>query len=80
LTLHGLRRSFKSLTEWTETPVGVVAQIMGHKPSATAEKHYAVRPLDLLRVHHDHIEAWMLEQANVQFAPQAQPGKLRAVK
>ena len=80
LTLHGLRRSFKSRTEWTETPVGVVAQIMGHKPSATAEKHYAVRPLDLLRVHHDHIEAWMLEQANVQFAPQAQPGKLRAVK
>ena len=80
LTLHGLRRSFKSLTEWTETPVGVVAQIMGHKPSATAEKHYAFRPLDLLRVHHDHIEAWMLEQANVQFAPQAQPGKLRAVK
>jgi cytochrome c2 len=25
LTLHGLRRSFKSLTEWLEVPVGVVA-------------------------------------------------------
>ena len=37
LTLHGLRRSFKSLSEWVEVPVGVVAQIMGHKPSATAE-------------------------------------------
>ena len=49
LTLHGLRRSFKSLTEWLEVPVGVVAQLMGHKPSATAEKHYTVRPLDLLR-------------------------------
>lgn len=80
LTLHGLRRSFKSLTEWTETPVGVVAQIMGHAPSATAEKHYAVRPLDLLRVHHERIEAWMLEQAGVQFKPQAEPGKLVAVK
>jgi len=50
LTVHGLRRSFKSLTEWLDCPAGVVAQIMGHKPSATAEKHYTVRPLDLLRV------------------------------
>ena len=49
LTLHGLRRSFSSLTEWLETPAGVVAQIQGHKPSATAEKHYKVRPLELLR-------------------------------
>lgn len=65
LTLHGLRRSFKSLTEWLEIPAGVVAQIMGHKPSATAEKHYTVRPLDLLRVHHERIERWILEQANV---------------
>ena len=29
-TLHGLRRSFKSLTEWLEIPAGVVAQLMGH--------------------------------------------------
>jgi integrase len=65
LTLHGLRRSFKSLTEWLEIPAGVVAQIMGHKPSATAEKHYTVRPLDLLRVHHQRIEKWMLEQAHL---------------
>jgi integrase len=67
LTLHGLRRSFKSLSEWLESPVGVVAQIMGHKPSATAEKHYTVRPLDLLRVHHERIEAWILEQAGVTY-------------
>ncbi|RYF61154.1 MAG: DUF4102 domain-containing protein [Comamonadaceae bacterium] len=67
LTLHGLRRSFKSLTEWLEIPAGVVAQTMGHKPSATAEKHYTVRPLDLLRVHHERIEAWMLQQAGVAF-------------
>ena len=79
LTIHGLRRSFKSLTEWLEIPAGVVAQIMGHKPSATAEKHYTVRPLDLLRVHHERIEAWILEQAGVQFDAQAAPGALRVV-
>ena len=79
LTLHGLRRSFKSLTEWLEIPAGVVAQIMGHKPSATAEKHYTVRPLDLLRLHHERIEAWILEQAGVQFDSASEPGKLRMV-
>ena len=74
LTLHGLRRSFSTLTEWLEIPAGVVAQIMGHKPSATAERHYKVRPLDLLRVHHERIEAWILEQAGIDFqAAQAQP-------
>jgi len=70
VTLHGLRRSFKSLTEWVEVPVGVVAQIMGHKPSATAEKHYTVRPLDLLAKWHAKIEAWILEQAGIE-APSA---------
>jgi integrase len=79
LTLHGLRRSFKSLTEWLECPAGVVAQLMGHKPSATAEKHYTVRPLDLLRVHHEKIEAWILEQAGVQFDRASEPGRLRVV-
>ena len=79
ITLHGLRRSFKSLTEWLECPAGVVAQIMGHKPSATAEKHYTVRPLDLLRVHHERIEAWILEQAGIVFDAQAVPGALRVV-
>ena len=85
LTLHGLRRSFKSLTEWLEVPVGVVAQIQGHKPSATAEKHYTVRPLELLRVHHEKIEAWILEQAGIVLDPTAQHGlpqhgHLRAVR
>ncbi len=80
ITFHGLRRSFKSLTEWLEVPVGVVAQIQGHKPSATAEKHYTVRPLDLLRVHHERIEAWVLEQAKVDFTPQqVTHGGLRVV-
>ena len=79
LTLHGLRRSFGTLSEWLEVPAGVVAQIQGHKPSATAEKHYRVRPLDLLRVHHERIEAWILEQAGIVFDAQAEPGKLRVV-
>ena len=79
LTLHGLRRSFGSLSEWLEVPAGVVAQIQGHKPSATAEKHYRVRPLDLLRVHHERIEAWILEQAGIVFDAKAAPGTLRVV-
>lgn len=79
LTLHGLRRSFKSLTEWLEVPVGVVAQIQCHKPSATAEKYYTVRPLELLRLHHERIEAWILEQAGIVFDTKVAPGALRAV-
>ena len=80
LTLHGLRRSFASLTEWLEVPAGVVAQIQGHKPSATAEKHYKVRPLELLRLHHEKIEAWILEQAGVPFGATAVArGALRVV-
>jgi integrase len=80
LTLHGLRRSFKSLTEWLEIPAGVVAHLMGHKPSATAERHYTVRPLDLLRVHHERIEAWILEKAGVKFdAAKSAPPALRIV-
>ena len=79
LSMHGLRRSFKSLTEWLEIPAGVVAQVLGHKPSATAETHYAVRPLDLLRVHHEKIEAWILQEAGVKFDAKAEPGKLRVV-
>ena len=66
VSLHGLRRSFNTLSEWVEVPAGVVSQIMGHKPSATAEKHYKVRPLDLLRMWHTRIEAWILEQAGIE--------------
>lgn len=65
VTLHGLRRSFGTLAEWCEVPVGVVAQIQGHRPSAIAEKHYRRRPLDLLRMWHDKIELWMLDQAGL---------------
>ena len=59
--------------------MGVVAQIQGHKPSATAEKHYTVRPLELLRLHHERIEAWILEQAGIVFDAKVAPGGLRVV-
>ena len=69
LSLHGLRRSFGTLSEWVEVPAGIVAQIMGHKPSAIAEKHYIQRELDLLHLWHVKIESWILEQAGIQFVP-----------
>lgn len=69
VSLHGLRRSFGTLSEWVEVPTGVVAQIQGHKPSALAEKHYRRRPLDLLRMWHVKIETWVLEQAKIDFVP-----------
>lgn len=77
ITLHGLRCSFGFLAEGTETPAGVVAQIMGHKPSATAAKHYRVRPLDLLRMWHTKIEGWVLEQAGIEQPPEEAGAELR---
>ena len=64
VSIHGLRRSFRTLSEWVECPTGVSEQIMGHKPSTVAEKHYIRRPIDLLRVWHTKIEMWILDQAN----------------
>ncbi len=77
ITLHGLRRSFSTLSEWLEVPTGVTAQIMGHKPSAISERHYKRRPVDLLRVWHERIEQWLLEQAGITF--DASAPRLRAV-
>lgn len=69
LTLHGLRRSFASLTEWIEMPAGIAAQIQGHAPQGVRENNYIRRPLDLLRMWHIKIEAWILEQADIKFTP-----------
>lgn len=69
VSLHGLRRSFASLCEWTETPAGIAAQIQGHAPQGVREQNYIRRPLDLLRMWHVKIEAWILEQAGIEFAP-----------
>ncbi len=80
VSIHGLRRTFRSLAEWVEIPTGVVAQIMGHGPSGTAEKHYTIRPLELLAVWHGKYEAWILEQAGIDFSASEQQERLRLVK
>ncbi|TRX02978.1 integrase family protein [Candidatus Methylobacter oryzae] len=80
MTLHGLRRSFATLSEWTETPAGIAAQIQDHKPQGVREQNYIRRPLDLLRMWHIKIEAWMLEQAGVEFVPVQGIQNLRVVK
>ena len=46
---------------------------------AIAEKHYRRRPLDLLRLWHSRIEAFMLEQAGIPQPEEAAEG-LRLVK
>lgn len=61
LSIHGLRRSFGTLSEWVPgVSVGVVAQIEGRKPSAIAEKYYRRRDISFLREQHEKIETWML--------------------
>ena len=75
LTIHGLRRSFSLLGESAGAPAGAIAQVMGHKPSATAEG-YRPRSVDALRPYLAQIEAHILEQAGVQFVPDVEPGKL----
>jgi integrase len=78
LTIHGLRRSFSLLGEAAGAPAGAIAQVMGHKPSATAEG-YRPRSVDALRTFLARIEAHILELAGVQFDTQVEPGKLRMV-
>ncbi|WP_079434204.1 integrase arm-type DNA-binding domain-containing protein [Zoogloea sp. LCSB751] len=80
LTLHGLRRSFASLCEWLDIPGGISAQIQGHAPQGVREQNYIRRPLDLLRVHHNKIEAWILEQAGIEQPGEGQAAGLRVVE
>jgi integrase len=68
LTIHGLRRSFSLLGESAGAPAGAIAQVMGHKPSATAEG-YRPRSVDALRPFLGLIEAHVLALAGVQFDP-----------
>jgi len=78
LTIHGLRRSFSLLGESAGAPAGAIAQVMGHKPSATAEG-YRPRSVDALRPYLAQIEAHILEQAGIVFDAKAAPGALRVV-
>ncbi len=79
VTLHGLRRSFASLCEWLDIPGGISAQIQGHAPQGVREQNYIRRPIDLLRVHHEKIEAWILDQAGIVFDAKAPLGVFRVV-
>ena len=78
LTIHGLRRSFSLLGEAAGAPAGAIAQVMGHKPSATAEG-YRPRRVDALRPCLERIEAYILERAGVTFDAKAEPDKPRVV-
>jgi integrase len=78
LTVHGLRRSFSLLGEAAGAPAGAIAQVMGHKPSATAEG-YRPRSVDALRPYLAKIEAHILALAGVQFVENSEPGKLQLV-
>lgn len=79
LTIHGLRRSFSLLGEAAGAPAGAIAQVMGHKPSATAEG-YRPRSIDALRPYLAQIEAHILEQAGIAFEASAAQPQLRVVK
>lgn len=78
LTIHGLRRSFSLMGEAAGAPAGAIAQIMGHKPSATAEG-YRPRSVDALRPFLAQVEVHILALAGVKFDAEAEPGKLRLV-
>jgi integrase len=79
LTLHGLRRSFSLLGEAAGAPAGAIAQVMGHKPSATAEG-YRPRSVDALRPFLAQIESHILSLAGVEFdAAEVHPSGLRVL-
>lgn len=78
LTLHDLRRSNASLAEWVNVPPGVAAQISGHKPSGVRERHYIVRPFDMLKIHGEVIERFIVESAGLKW-PDSKPQRLHAV-
>jgi integrase len=73
MTIHGLRRSFATLSEWVGCPTGLSAQLMGHSASAIAEKNYIRREVDLLRIWHNKIEQFILTEAGIE-QPKASVG------
>jgi intergrase/recombinase len=73
------------LSEWKgeaesfELPSGIIGQIQGHRAAGIAERHYTVRPLDLLRRHHEQFAGWILRQGAVEFDAAAETTGLRIV-
>jgi integrase len=64
LSIHGLRRSFTSLSEAAGVPAGAAAQIQGHRPSGVHEG-YTIRRIEDLRDHAERIEQFILERAGI---------------
>ena len=52
---------------------------MGSIVAGFVQRNLQFRTLDLLCVHHERIEAWILEQAGIVVASKAELGKLRVV-
>jgi hypothetical protein len=52
---------------------------MSAVPTFEVEPRPIEVPAALLALHHERIEAWILEQAGIVFDAQAEPGKLRVV-
>ena len=79
VSIHGLRRSFALLGEVSGAPASAIAQAMGHKPSAIAER-YLPRSMDALRGYLAPVERFILDKAGVKFdATKAVAGGLRVV-
>ena len=64
VSVHGLRRTFSKLAEAAGVPAGAIAQIMGHQPSALAER-YRHREMDVLAEYLAKAESFILERAGV---------------
>jgi integrase len=78
LTLHGLRRSFALLGEAAGAPAGAIAQVMGHRPSATAEG-YKPRSVEALKPYLTRIEAHVLALVGVEQPSAGEVTGLRVV-
>jgi len=74
VSIHGLRRTFALMGEAAGAPAGAIAQVMGHKPSAIAER-YKPRPIGVLGEYLAKVEAFILAKAGIQFEPEAAQAK-----
>jgi integrase len=74
VSIHGLRRTFALMGEAAGAPAGAIAQVMGHKPSAIAER-YKPRPVGVLGEYLAKVESFILAKAGIQFDAQAAKAK-----
>ena len=74
VSIQGLRRAFERMGEAAGAPAGAIAQVMGHKPSAIAER-YKPRPVGVLGEYLAKVEAFILAKAGIAFDAQAAKAK-----